>query len=129
MDTGATGNRRYGRIGTTPAVGRIAGGRATEIAPTEAVAPPGTATQSDSRSPSPHDDERDPPAGERFALAAETRQVLLSAADERRDRQAWLLPGGALAQLYGNAPAPETSEAEPAEDEPPSPPRPVSRTV
>lgn len=100
MDTGATGSRRYGSIGSTPRVGRIAGGRTTEIAPTEAVAATASATESDSRSPDQdreHDHERR--FGERYALAAELRQALLSA-DGGPGAEPWQLPGPVIAELY-----------------------------
>jgi hypothetical protein len=99
MDTGATGPRRYGRIGTTPAVGRIAGGKATEIAPTEAVAASGSATQSDNESLH-HDDGRGRRPGERYELAAETRQTLLQAVDAGSGEVLWQIPGDVLPRLY-----------------------------
>lgn len=99
MDSGATGPRRYGRIGTTPAVGRIAGGRTTEISPTEAVAATGSATQSDN-DPSHHEDERGRKPGERYELAAETHRMLLQAVDASSGEVLWQIPGDALPRLY-----------------------------
>lgn len=100
MDTGAASSRRFGRIGTTPAVGRIAGGRTTEIAPTEAVAAIGSATQSDKDSLAHPDDERARRPEERYELAAETRGMLLQAVDSGSGEILWQIPGELLPGLY-----------------------------